>query len=166
MKYKLTFIFLLVLKAGFAEAQTDSAKNNIFFTGDKLDYDTLFIEARFMECGEFGGHNEKSTIFKTGCDFFISYQKYSFECKDQLGKWSLIRTLTTDTLKKLSIVDQSAIRQYINNLMTAKMRESCSGNAASTFRIYTADFSLQIYVRERSMLNEKEYLTFINSLFK
>jgi hypothetical protein len=80
MKYKLSLIFLLLLKVGFAKAQTDSAKNNIFFTGDKFDYDTLFIEARFMECGEFGGHKEKSTIFKPGGDFFISYKKYSFEC--------------------------------------------------------------------------------------
>lgn len=165
MRYKLICIFLLVLKAGLVEAQTDSATNNIFFTGDKLDYDTLFIEARFMECGEFGGHHEKSTIFKTGGDFFISYQKYSIECKDQLGKWSLTQTLTKDTLKKLSTNDQSAIRQYINNLLTAKMRESYSGNAGSTFRIYTADFSLLIYVREASLLNEKEYLTFITSLF-
>ena len=166
MKYKIACIFLLLLKAGLAEAQTDSAKNYIFFTGDKLDYDTLFIEARFMECGEFGGHREKSTIFKTGNDFFISYKKYSFECRDQWGKRSLTQTLVTDTIKKLSILDRTAIREYINNLIAAKMRESCSGNACSTFRIYTADFSLQIYVHEASLLNEKVYLTFINSLFK
>ena len=82
MTHPKQIIFLLVfcLTAFSGISQTKPKSSSVFFNYDNFYKDTLYIETRFMECGEWGGHLELSKIFLKDKEFYIIYQNYSADC--------------------------------------------------------------------------------------
>jgi hypothetical protein len=147
-------------------AQPNRPANVEFFDPETFFGDTLYIKARFMECGEWGGHLELSSVYLKGNEFYISYEVFSADCnsiKENNGepRQTLIKTRNKKLLEK----DKQLIHQYLHQLVDAKFTESTSMNAGYIFEIKNTDKSINLFVYTGRGPITHEYIQFIKHLF-
>jgi hypothetical protein len=158
----LLFVFCFTTFIGISQPK----KNTVLFNHDTFYKDTLYIKARFMECGEWGGHLELSRIFLKDNEFHIIHQKYSADCntiKENNGepKQTLIKTVN----KNMSGHDEQLIRLYLHQLVDAKFREEFPGHAGYIFKTNNTDNTINLRVYTWSTKTRDEYIQLIKQLF-
>lgn len=141
-----------------AQHKTDSADvfNLMFFGGD-----TLYINVQYMECGEFGGHIEKSKIYSAGNSFYITYQKFSVNCsgiKENYGR--PVQTLHETNTQKLTGQQQLLLLGYFQQLLACQFTDFNLMHAGYTFNISMLNHSLNIhlYSLNNKLLHQYEKL--------
>lgn len=147
-------------------SQTNSKDNNDFFDYHTFYKDTLCIKTRFMECGEWGGHLELSRIFLKDNEFYVIYQKYSADgnsIKENNGEPR--QTLVKTKSKRLNKNDEQLIRQYLHQLLDAKLREQFPGHVGYIFKVNNTDNSINLYVYTSGGKIKDEYIELIKKLF-
>lgn len=162
--FSLSLISLTLFHFPAKAQQIDSTE---FFNHDNFLRDTLYIRARFMECGEFGGHLEMSKIYLKANEFYITYQKFSADCnKIKENKGEPPQTLVKTVTKFLLNEDKRLFRRYFHQLVDAKFREPTITHAGCHFEIKKTDGSINIYVYTWGEMTKNEYLEFIKQLIE
>lgn len=160
----LLLVFCLTALSGISQTKPRSSTD--FFNHDIFYKDTLNIKTRFMECGEWGGHLELSRIFLKGNEFYVIYQKYSADCNSiKENKGEPRQTLIKTKSKRLNENDEQLIRQYLHQLLDAKLREQFPGHAGYIFKVNNTDNSINLYVYTWGAKIKDEYLQLIKKLF-
>ena len=127
----------------------------------------FLIEARFSECGEWGGHSEKINLYSdTNLNIYAWYQVYSYNC-DSLyfyyGNENLNPIIEKDKL--LGDKEKQSIKDYIQRLSQAKIIERFPGHSGNVFLVANSDSSLFIKVYDRTEENVNSFNKLTNELF-
>ncbi len=128
--------------------------------GTLIKWDTLFLSARFDECGEWGGHKEMIEIFKKDKNFYLNYRKNNIDCNkvDEINevKLSLIKEL------EINSKQQYAIKEYLYQLLQNKIDEGSHAHSGKEFGVLKGDSTFFIKVYDNNPNNIVNY----NSLLK
>jgi hypothetical protein len=129
----------------------------------------LSIEARFNECGEWGGHQE---TIKVSADkqkiIYGTYKIYPFNC-DSLNYYHANRNLTPTIERKVVLDEQKkqSIIDYIQRLTQSRIAQRFpTSNANNVFSVVNDDSTLLIRVYGNK---ENEILSFrkiVSELFE
>jgi len=158
-------IFLLVLFFLFLSCKKETEKvNDIFFhdtdLGSHGSKTRIFINSKFSECGEWGGHEEKMELYaKEDKNFYLDYKRYKVNCDDvpklygkpEFQKLDTEKTILLDNTKKRAII------KYISDLTQAKVTEFHIGHSGQLFTIYKSDSTFIISVYSDNMKNIENY---------
>lgn len=162
-KLHLFIVLPLLLFCFLAFAQKSDSID--FFSKSNFYKDTLYIKARFMECGEWGGHLELTKVFIKDDDFHLLYQKFKADCnKVKENNGEPLQTLERTIARRLSEKDKYIIKQYTCLLVAAKFREPDPMNAGYIFEIKNAEKTLNVHVYTWGRTTKDEYLEFIAHL--
>lgn len=161
MLYCLTIPAFLLCFTACAQ-KSDSTE---FFSKLNFYKDTLYIKARFIECGEWGGHLELVKIFLKKDNFYFSYNRYRADCtKVKENNGEPVQTLELSLEKPLSGKNKQLIKQYACLLVAAKFREPNPMNAGYIFEMKNAEETLNLYVYTWGQTTKDEYVDFIAHL--
>ncbi|MGV0752404.1 hypothetical protein [Empedobacter brevis] len=128
--------------------------------GTLIRWDTLFISARFDECGEFGGHKEVLEIFKRDKKIYLTYKKNTIDC-DKVDEISQVKLSFVKEIE-LSTQHQKAIKEYFYYLLQNKIDEGYHAHSGNEFKVLKADSTFFINVYDNNPNNPEIY----NSLLK
>ncbi len=161
-KIYLIFIPLLFILTACNSKTLDKNAEFDFFSselstrhGERVIID---IKAKFSECGEWGGHEEKIFITtREDKEFYLKYELYCADCdsmvlyKDSIGSfYTPLKTLVDSGTMKMQEEHKLAIYDFTQNLVQAKFREEYSGHSGNSFEINKHEgfggTSFQIYV--------------------
>ncbi len=177
-KYKIIRPFLLGLFLTFLFACNHSASTdntietiNTFF--DEADLgafgsDTrLFLNAKFSECGEWGGHEEKMIVFaKEDKEFYLNYKKFKVNC-DSIGKYygrPGFQKLEVEKTLKLNDANKKSISGYIQRMAKSKVEERYLGHAGNSFSVMKSDSTLIIDVYGGGTFSDDSYNRLLTEL--
>ncbi len=114
-----------------------------------FEVDTLTLSARFSECGEFGGHNERIDVFYSYSEreHFANYviDSIDLKCPEGFEENAIIKT---DTLIKLSLENEYAIVQYLDKLYKRVLIRKYPYHANDYFSAYTQFSGLRLTTAE------------------
>lgn len=162
--FSLSLISLTLFHFSAKAQQIDSTE---FFNPDNFLGDTLYIRARFMECGEFGGHLEVSKIYLVANEFYITYQKFSADCnKIKENNGEPLQTLVKTVTKLMLNEDKALFRRYFHQLVDAKFREPTPSHAGYSFEIKKSDNSINLYIYTWGEITRIQYSAFIKQLIE
>ena len=161
MKQFQIFIFLLLLCSC-----SDSVKENSedyfygFLRNSKNNYNVLLtINTRFDECGEWGGHFEKITIFSKNEDekIYADYEETKVDC-GSLGKYgNLNQNVSVRKTQKMNDLKKTAIKNYLRNLVDYKSKDFVTGNSGKSYSAVSQDSSFQISLYTNSSDCERSF---------
>jgi hypothetical protein len=130
----------------------------------------LSIEARFSECGEWGGHKEEVIIYADSTErFHADYRVFPYNC-DSLPFY-LANYNVRPIVSKSIIVQENekkAIIGYIQRLIQSKINERLvdgASNAGNVFSIVNSDSTFFLSVRNSKETDADSYKQFIRELF-
>lgn len=164
--YKIRALFIIIVfwacnTSTHSDKQSGNAIEpiNNFFTdwdlGSSGSKTRLLLNARFSECGEWGGHNEKMVVYaKADREFYLDYQKFKVNC-DSIGKYygtSSFQKLEFEKTIKLNQSNKESISNYIQRMIKSKVGERFPGHTGNSFTILKSDSTLLIEVYD-----DKEY---------
>ncbi len=146
-------------------------QNNTFF--DEADLGAfgsktkLLINAKFSECGEWGGHKEKMVVYsKADKEFYLDYQKYKVNC-DSIGAYygtPNFQKIELEKTIKLNNIDKKSISDYIHRIVKSKIEERHAGHAGNSFSVIKSDSTLLINVYDSKEYDIISYNRLINEL--
>ena len=114
-----------------------------------FEVDTLTLSARFSECGEFGGHNERIDVFYNYSEqiHFVNYVVDSIDlnCPDGFEEGAIVKT---DTMFKLTLENEYAIAQYLDNLYKRVLTRKSPSHANDYYSAYTQFSGLRLTTAE------------------
>jgi hypothetical protein len=131
----------------------------------------LSIEARFSECGEWGGHKEEIVIYADSSEtFHADYRVFPYNC-DSLSYYIGNKNLKPVISKTVTIQekDKKAIIAYIQRLTQSKINERLidgASNAGNVFSIANPDSTFFISVRNRKDADANSYNKLVHELFE
>jgi len=115
--------------------------------------DTIFIYAKFSECGEWGGHKEIIKVYLKDTIYFANYIKYDTDC-DQMDQYGILPLKkVTDTVVNLTKSAEDAINKYCHQLLNAKINEISPGHAGNIFILQNAEETLKISIYDSNKSN-------------
>ncbi|MEO7922287.1 MAG: hypothetical protein ABIR30_01280 [Chitinophagaceae bacterium] len=173
-----TLTFLVLFPFLFSNCKqekkrADSKKEIIFFDPIELgafnQSSNVSIDARFSECGEWGGHTE--TIILTADKeqkLYATYKVYPFNC-DSLDHYYKNKNLMPAFERKIILTDKSkqSISNYIHRLTQSKITQRFStSNANNIFSIANSDSSLFILVYGSKEYEVLSFKKLTSELFK
>jgi hypothetical protein len=130
--------------------------------------DSLLINARFSECGEWSGHKEEIIIDadKNG-NFHAHYKVYPYNC-DSLKYYYANENLKPKFDKAITLNDKGkqSIIDYIKRLTQSKITEQFPGHAGNVFSVVKSDSTLIINVYDRKQYDLDSYNKLVTELFK
>lgn len=143
------------------------------FNDDRLVFE---IDARFAECGEWGGHKERMLVTtRKDNEFYLKYDIWCADC-DSL----VLQTNGTSDyeIPVLSLVDSCTIKlnsghkkdisEFTQKMVKAKFREVHSGNSGNIFEIYkygivdSITMKVHVYGYDRKLVSD--YLELLDKL--
>jgi hypothetical protein len=155
----LAFLIISCNKEESFSKNTESSFENI------LDHtDTLSIDSRFEDCGEWGGHDEQIKIYSSDKKEILNYIKYKVDCGNRNHLGQIIQTKAFSKTIILSKAQNKAIMDYINNLLKLKFIKQSFGNSGNSFSIERSDGSLHISHYGSSRLLLDNYNALMNNL--
>lgn len=176
-------VLLIILILTFYSCSNSIQKENnetIFFPdaipNNKVENEVVLeLKSSFMECGEWGGHEENIYIkVNRNKEFNLKYELWCANCDsiveftDDNGTYGTAqRYLVDSTIIKLSNEAKVAIIDFTQDLIRAKYREKISGNAGIMFNLRKLDWggeSLMINVYGYDPEIVSDYLSLLNSL--
>ncbi|MEI6949996.1 hypothetical protein V9K67_22615 [Paraflavisolibacter sp. H34] len=162
---ELHLVFLAALFLPCFPALGQRTGSTEFFDKSNFYGDTLFIKARFMECGEWGGHLETTKVFLRGDNFHFSYRKYRTDCsKVNDSNAEPPQILEQSEERRLSDKGKQVIKQYACSLIAAKFKEPATMHAGYIFEMKNKEETINIHVYTWGRTTKNEYLIFIAEL--
>jgi len=154
MKFVLYFNLILILLAfNCCTPKTKKTDKEIAFfpsefTGHKEEILILEISAKFAECGEWGGHEEKMFIYlRKDNNFYLKYKLWCADCdslieyKDEIGEYAAPYKYIVDSCQfKLNKNHKNAIYIFAQDLITAKFSEGIPGHGNNDFNFIKYDY--------------------------
>lgn len=128
---------------------------------------SIKINARFSECGEWGGHNEKIKIYskeRNYKDYFLDYEKTKIDCDKRNKNGKNIEIVIFQKTIKLDDSGKKSITDYMKRMITSKVEEKFPGNAGNSFSVINCDSTLVIKVYDFNSRNLKSYSTLLEEL--
>jgi hypothetical protein len=165
-----TFINLTGCKQKFKETG-NKEEETLFDTlelGATNQKNNLSIEARFDECGEWGGHKEKIKFFADSTmTFHANYQVFPFKC-DSLDYYYSNQNLKPTVEKTIVLGDKEkkSVRDYFQRLKQSKITEKFPGHAGNIFTMANSDSTLLIKVYDQNEATVKSYKRLVTELFE
>jgi len=170
-----TFFFsIILLTACNPKQQTEHYSRNSITFFDPIKFstqnnkNTFKIEARFSECGEWGGHKEEIIIFAdTSRMFYATYKVFPFNC-DSLPYYNYKENLTPTIIKTIVLNDttKKSIIDYILRLTQSKITERFPGHAGNFFSIANSDSTFYIQVYDSKEFDIKSFRQLVTELIK
>ncbi|UOK42131.1 MULTISPECIES: hypothetical protein [Flavobacterium] len=168
MKRAISKFIFLTISIIFLSCQSKIEKNEpsskiTFFEENSLgDFNSdlkLILNARFNECGEWGGHEEEMVIYaEPEKGFFLNYKKFKVNCEsindtniDPSQNLELSKTIKLNNNNKKSITD------YLERILKSKIEENFLGHAGNTFSAIKSDSTLFIRVYDKKKANIQSY---------
>ncbi|MCH5715490.1 hypothetical protein [Niabella hibiscisoli] len=110
-------------------------------------YDSLTLEARFSECGEWGGHKERIVVphWKTD-SASLTYIVYPYNC-DSLDYYYGNDTISPAASRAIPLLDtdaKKALTQYMQRLVISKSNERLPGHGNNIFSVRNSSRTLKI----------------------
>ena len=172
---KLTSIFLLFIISSFllsncgqkAKQKIKNSESRIFDFLKLTKSDTIRIDARFDECGEWGGHKEEIIIdADEKWNIYVHHKIYPYNC-DSLKFYYLNDNLRAkfDTTISLTDKKKQAIIEYIQRMAISKTVETFPGHAGNYFSVVTSDSTLIIKIYDDKRSNVDSYNELVSDLF-
>jgi len=131
-------------------------------------HDSLTLEARFSECGEWGGHREQILISNWKRDSSaLIHTIYPYKC-DSLDYYYGNDSIAPVSIRQISLLDSNAkqaVIQYIQQLILSKSKERFPGHAGNIFSVQNSTKTLKIKVHDQSEEPVKSYKQLISALF-
>ena len=128
----------------------------------------LSIEARFDECGEWGGHKEIIKVFAdSNKTIYANYQVFPFNC-DSLDYYYTNQNLKPTIDKTIVFRDKEkkSVSDYLQRLTQSKTTERFPGHAGNIFTVVNSDSTLLIQVYDQNEATIKSYKTLVIELFE
>lgn len=131
----------------------------------------LSIEARFSECGEWGGHKEEIIVFADSSKtFHADYRVFPYNC-DSLPFYIGNKNLKPVISKTVTVQqkEKKAIIAYIQRLTESKINERFAdgaSNAGNVFSIVNPDSTFFIWVSNRKDADANSYNKLVHEVFK
>lgn len=149
------FMLLLISCSQKQSKNISPSKMSLFFDPINLGAlngkSNLTINARFSECGEWGGHREIITIYSDkDRNFHATYEVYPFNC-DSLDYYYNNGTLKPILNQKVKLNDdrKKSIIAYIHRLINSKITERAVPNHANNyFSVVNSDSTFLIEVAD------------------
>lgn len=164
----LLFALLILSSCNRGESQSNEKEKETVLS-DSINLstlianDTLYISARFDECGEWGGHQEILEIFD-GKDkkLYLNYKKNTADC----NKVEELYNAKLSVVKKIELNNQhqKAINEYMFKLLKSKLREEFPGHSGKEFGILRTDSTFFINVYDNNPENPINYNTLMGNL--
>ncbi|MFD1552546.1 hypothetical protein [Putridiphycobacter roseus] len=168
----LTFTLIIACNSN-AEVNNNSNQNseNMFFSAIELGASSsetnLLINARFSECGEWGGHEEKMVIYANpDKDFYLDYIRYKVNC-DSIGHYygtPDFQKLDYETTLKLGDDQKKSVSEYIRKMSISKTEERHPGHAGNRFSVVKSDSTLVLDVYDSKEYDENSYYQLLTEL--
>lgn len=133
MKFFFFIIFFLMLIS--CRKNSESAAMEYAFENVLHDNDTLLITSRFNDCGEWGGHEEKMKLYRSGREIILNYIKYSVNCSERNASGSIIQHKESANSFYLSDSQSKAVMNYMTALIKLKFTEQPIGNSGNMFSV-------------------------------
>lgn len=165
----LTF-FISCNSSTHTEKQVENAPIDIFFAETDLGAFEmeikLYLNARFSECGEWGGHNENMVIYaKADKEFYLTYQKFKVDCKiinEHNG--TPVQQLELEKTLQLNQDNKKSISEYIQRMSKSKIDEQSPGHAGNSFSVSKSDSTLLIQVYDDKTYDVMSYNKLLTEL--
>jgi hypothetical protein len=127
----------------------------------------ISFEARFDECGEWGGHKEKITVFAdSNMSIHATYHVFPFNC-DSLDYYTDLNLKpTVEKTIVLNDQDKESISGYIQRLTQSKITERFPGHSGNLFTLKNSDSTLFIQVYDRNEATVTSYKRLVTDLFE
>jgi hypothetical protein len=126
----------------------------------------ISIEARFSECGEWGGHKEKLIVFAdTSMNIHVRYLVYPYNCdslKFYYGNENL--NPVVDTTMTVGDIEKRSLSEYLQRITQAKIAERYPGHAGNVFSVLKSDSTFFIRVYDNKESNVNDYKKLIGEL--
>ena len=158
-----TLIILTACKQQKVDKVEENKESIVFFDpielGSTNQLSNLKIEARFSECGEWGGHKEEIIVSSDRKEnISATYNIYPFNC-DSLDYYYGKNDLTPTSSKTILLNEKTkkAIVDYIHRLTQSKIAERFPGHAGNLFSIVNTDSSLNIQVYDNKDFDVKSF---------
>jgi len=175
MKYTLLVFLLLIILACNREEPVshkhehiNKAENDAFFPeyehGD-VKPDTLYLDVRLDNCGEWGGPLEKFRMYVNSQEqYMLEYKRYRFNCDSISAYYGLKnKPLEYKTTIALTARDKKTISDFLENLIEAKISEQVYSNAGSTYHLHNNDSTLNVavYSEKEKVMEDFYYFKFM-----
>lgn len=163
----LSIIFLLGCKQKTAD-KAQKLETSFFDFFEFSQADSLLINARFSECGEWSGHKEEIIInADKNRNFYAHYKVYPYNC-DSLKYYYANENLKPKLDKTIRLNDEGkqSIIDYIKRLTQSKITEKFPGHAGNIFSIVKSDSTLIINVYDNKQYDVDSYNKLVTALFK
>jgi hypothetical protein len=129
---------------------------------------SLTIEARFSECGEWGGHKEMINVSSANKKAYdVVYKIFPYNCD------SLSYYYANDTLKpakEIKVVlnerKEKAIINYMYRFFESKLTESFPGHAGNIFTMANSDSTFFIRVYDNKQFDVTSFRQLVTELFR
>jgi len=157
-------LFMWAVSCGNQKANPDTISITKDFWS-KGNFSTLTLSAQFSECGEWGGNQEKLTIYShDDFDFYLNYQTFTANC-DSVGMSGYpFRILSSEKSTILSEAQKDAITQYVFRLLTSKFNENWGDHAGHVYSASLSDSTLNIHVYDVKKYNDESYKLLLDEL--
>lgn len=106
--------------------------------------DSIFIESRFADCGEWGGHNEIIKIYRSEQKLKLTYIKFKVDCEIRDSTGSIIQDKKFKKHILLSNSQKLALMKYVNELMKFKFLKDEISHSGNSFALSNTKGDLKI----------------------
>lgn len=171
----ITSLFTIIILAACSqqkEKKGDDREYVAFFDSTETTSisktNNLKIEARFSECGEWGGHKEDILItLNKDKRFYATYKIYPFNC-DSLDYYYTNENIAPVFTKTILLNDttKKSIIDYIQRLRESKITERFPGHAGHFFSVVNSDSTFYIQVYDNKEFDIKSFKQLVTELTK
>lgn len=145
-----TIPFFLILMILFSCNNSENTSNsNEYFYGyfgnSKNNQNIhLTIKTRFDECGEWGGHTEKITVFNKNNSkkLFAKYEETDYDCSNGNQNPKIVKSKENEIKEN----EKNEIRIYLKKLVEFKSNSFVSGNSGISYSAVAQDSTFIIYL--------------------
>lgn len=159
-QFRILIFFWILCSCSDSEKENSDDYFYGFLRNSKNNHNVLLtINTRFDECGEWGGHNEKITIFSKNEDekIYADYEETKVDCAS-LGKYgNLNQTVSVRKTQKIDELKKTAIKEYLKDLIEYKSKGFVIGNSGKSYYAVSQDSSFQIRLYSNDSDCEKSF---------
>lgn len=170
------FILTTVLSTSCSQRQSikTNTRNSLYFfdpvqIGALNGTSNLTINARFGECGEWGGHQETIIVnADRDSNFYATYKVYPFNC-DSLDYYYGNDSLKPLVNKKITLSNDNkkSIVSYIQRMIESKITErGIPHHAGNYFSVINSDSSFKIEVFDTKEFDVTSFRQLISEIIK
>lgn len=166
MKYISLFVALLIL----ASCSENKMQNVVFsekeiFFPDFYWGDTLYLNVRIDDCGEWGGPEDNFIISKDSLRHFaVDFKRYKMNCDSISEYYGKDKPHEFEKKFILNEKKQTAVSDFLVDLMKAKIEEEVRSNAGCIYNVFNNDSTLSLRVYSTQKNIEEEYYNFKKDL--